>query len=205
MIQTTIDKKLDSYSIQYHLIDSAELSNYESTNDYFFYYLRQYKNDGMNFRLNRFYGFNFSAFFLGPLYYMYNGLFAGLFFTLMFMVIFFNSINIFIPQILPYLPLFMVGNTICGFFANYFVIMKHEANIKNSMKYSKDLNVLRKYVKKLNTKFKSINLLLSIPYIIIIFYVIFFITNPNYLSNPLESIQMINKDITSDLIRTGSH
>ena len=48
--------------------------------------MSKYKKNRFMFKLEQFYGFNFLAFILGPVFYMYSGLFAGLFSTLLIAV-----------------------------------------------------------------------------------------------------------------------
>lgn len=189
----------DKYSMFYLLLDTSKISKYESSNDYYLQYIRQYKLDGLKFKLNRFYGFNFPAFFMGPLFYMYNGLFLGLFVNLILTLLVFNIISSIIPSLLTYLPVFVISNIICAFLANYFMIIKHKDNINKSIKYTDDLNLARNYIEKMNIKFKSLNLLLSIPYSVFIFYLMFFILNPINFINPSQAIDNINSDIAKDV------
>ncbi len=191
--------QLDDYSLLCHTLSKAKLSKYDSSNEYYWFYIKQYIQDHLSFKLNRFYGFNFVAFFFGPLFYMYNAMYGGLFVSLLLTLFTFNLIDLFAPFLLGNIPIFLIGNMYCALLANYFVILKHRDRIYDSLKYTKELPTLLDYVGKLNTKYKFLNLLGSIPAIVVIFYSMFFITNPTYFTNPVKSIQEINNTLNDEM------
>ena len=182
----------------YFLLDKLKVSSYESTNDYYKCYLSQYKKDGFRFKLNRFYGFNFSTLFLGPIFYMYNGLFLGLFWTFLLTVVFVNFTTIYTPFIYEYFNMIFVGNIVSAIFANYFMVLKFENNLKTSIKYSNNEQKILEYTYNRSDKFKFFNIIMMIPYCFFLFYLIGYLTNPNMMLHPIDSFNNINHEMAKE-------
>lgn len=187
---------LDDFSLLWNTIDLVDISKSKTNNEYYHYYMGQYKKDNFNFKLNRFYGFNFPALFLGPIYYMYSGLYVGLFIVLLLNLMITQLLFNISPLIFKFIPMFLIGNIIGAFLANYFVLLKSVYNFNQSLKYTKDKQLLIQYTENLNTKKKWLNIIISIPYSIFLFYLLLFINHPSYFLSPVESLQQINKEIS---------
>lgn len=188
--------KLDNFSLLWNTIELIDISKSKTNNEYYHYYMKQYKKDNFKFKINRFYGFNFPALFLGPIYYMYSGLYVGLFVVLLLTLMTTQVLFNIYPLIFKFVPMFLVGNIIGAFLANYFVLLKSVYNFNQSLKYTKDKQLLIQYTEKLNTKRKWLNIIFSIPYSIFLFYLLLFINHPSYFLSPIESVQQINKEIS---------
>ena len=186
------NSKLDDYSLKYNLIDNIDISKNKNSNEYYHQYMSKYKKNRFMFKLEQFYGFNFLAFILGPVFYMYSGLFAGLFSTLLITMLVIQFLTYFSPFVFNFIPYFLMSNLICGFFANYFIILKAESNFEKSTKYTKSIPLLIEYTEKLNTKFKFLNIIMAIPYSIFLFYFFLYISNPVYFLHPIQSFFEIN-------------
>lgn len=190
------ETKLDYFSLLWNTIELIGISKSKDNNEYYHYYMKQYKADNFKFKINRFYGFNFPALFLGPIYYMYSGLYAGLFVVLVLNLMITELLFNISPLIFKFVPMFLIGNIIGAFLANYFVLLKSIYNFNQSLKYTQDKQLLIQYTENLNTKRKWFNIVISIPYSIFLFYLLLFINHPSYFLSPIESVDQINKEIS---------
>lgn len=181
--------------LMHQCFTKIKVSNTSSNNEYYLSFIEKYKIDNFQFKLHRFYGFNLAALILGPIYYMYSGLYLGLFFVMMLTVILSQAIYLFSPVFSYFFPMFLLGNFIGAFLANYFVILKSESNFKISLKYTSNIENIILYTEKLNTKGKFLNLFISIPYLFMLFYLIIYITHPEYFINPIDSLDIISTEI----------
>lgn len=118
---------LTFYQITRQIMPYVDVSNQKSHQQYFQGYIQQYIDDGLCFKINRFYGFNFLAAILSPLYFIINGLYVGLLCYLLLCTLLFNLIIYFN---IPYIPIIAVNMLVAGLIANYFVILKLETGIK---------------------------------------------------------------------------
>lgn len=186
---------IDINALMHECFAKIKVSNTPSNNDYYLRFIEKYKSDNFQFKLHQFYGFNLAALILGPIYYMYSGFYLGLFFVMMITVILSQAIYWFSPVFAYFFPMFLLGNFIGAFLANYFVILKSESNFKTSLKYSSNIENIISYTEKLNTKGKFLNLFISIPYLFILFYLIIYVTHPSYFLNPIDSLSIISQEI----------
>ena len=187
--ENSIDiNQLDNHSLLIKTLKESRISKSEYANYYYKDLIDKYISNNLMFKKNDLfdstYKLNGAGFVFGLMYYMYNGLYLGLFVTLLLSTVIGSIIMQYYPILLSVIPTMILPNLLTALLANFFMVRKIEKNAINAIKQKSDVNESMKFIEiKKSTEFRNlfpkfINFILAVPISMFYFYVMLIIISP---------------------------
>lgn len=189
------EKKHDVTSMRYKLTPMMEITKSDTLTTHYQDLFKIYQRNNYRFPFHSWgnYMFNPFALILGPLYFVFNRLYMGIFIVLMLMFSIAQSI-LSLPYTTP-LTVYLMGNILCCLTADFFIVHKAVRELDKVIenpKFESEYDILRSIYLR-HTKFRVFHGLFGIIFITFILYCAFVILHLVYSEYDSNWITMLLK------------